>query len=280
MNTTIDDILRSLRKVKRCGSGFVACCPAHEDRNPSLSLTERDGRILFHCFAGCSIDSIKSALGVYNEVAYTLPKPKPEPRPIIHNPLALYKGWERETDPQHLDGFAMSLGVDTDALRAIGCAWARTAWAFPMRDDHKSVIGIRLRGEDGKKWAIKGSRQGLFIPTDYPYCVDDGTMYIVEGPTDLAAAMTIGLYAIGRPSCLGQEPMIKSYLQNTKVRRIVIVSDNDTPGLTGARRLQQHLARYSCVFTPPTKDMREYVQRGGTAMMIEASTRDLIWKAA
>ena len=35
-------------------SGGTACCPAHEDRNPSLSITDgRDGRLLIHCHAGC-----------------------------------------------------------------------------------------------------------------------------------------------------------------------------------------------------------------------------------
>ena len=35
-------------------SGGTACCPAHEDRNPSLSTTDgRDGRLLIHCHAGC-----------------------------------------------------------------------------------------------------------------------------------------------------------------------------------------------------------------------------------
>src|SRR5690349_14810477 len=56
-----------------------------------------------------------------------------EDKPLDAGPL--WKHWFDETDFQHLDGFAMTLGVDTDALRAIGCAWSnQNAWAFPMRD--------------------------------------------------------------------------------------------------------------------------------------------------
>jgi hypothetical protein len=39
---------------RRCRNGWSARCPAHDDHNPSLSITEdRDGRVLLHCFAGC-----------------------------------------------------------------------------------------------------------------------------------------------------------------------------------------------------------------------------------
>jgi hypothetical protein len=37
----------------------MACCPAHDDRNPSLSVRRApDGRVLVHCFAGCSLDAV------------------------------------------------------------------------------------------------------------------------------------------------------------------------------------------------------------------------------
>jgi len=205
------------------------------------------------------------------------PEPVREARPDLDT---IWKRFEMLTDYHRVDGFAMSLGVDSDALNAIGCAWSGNAWAFPMKSPDSKMIGIRLRGNDGRKWAITGSHQGLFIPTHYPYVVDDGTLYLTEGPTDLAAAMTIGLQAIGRPSCLGQEQMILAYLARLKARRLVIITDNDDPGLNGARRLQTTLKLRSCIFTPPTKDLREYVRRGGNAMLVEATLRDLIWKTA
>lgn len=65
MNPHLDSIIQRLRKVKGRGDSFVACCPAHEDRSPSLTVREtQDGRILMHCFAGCSIGDITGALGV------------------------------------------------------------------------------------------------------------------------------------------------------------------------------------------------------------------------
>ena len=43
----------------------MSLCPAHQDRSPSLSLSQGDdGRILLFCFAGCKIDDICSAIGL------------------------------------------------------------------------------------------------------------------------------------------------------------------------------------------------------------------------
>jgi Toprim domain-containing protein len=49
---------------RRAGSGWIVRCPAHDDRNPSLSITDaRDGKmILVHCHAGCPQAEVISAL--------------------------------------------------------------------------------------------------------------------------------------------------------------------------------------------------------------------------
>jgi hypothetical protein len=63
--TCMADVLGRLKGVRPCGDGRLALCPAHEDRVPSLSITEvADGRVLLHCHAGCSLDAILGALGL------------------------------------------------------------------------------------------------------------------------------------------------------------------------------------------------------------------------
>jgi len=47
---------------RRCGSQWVCRCPAHEDRNPSLSITEADGKVLVHCHGGCPQRQLVEAL--------------------------------------------------------------------------------------------------------------------------------------------------------------------------------------------------------------------------
>jgi len=61
----IELILSQLQKVQNKGNGFMACCPAHDDKNPSLSLMQLpDGRILMKCFAGCDVLEVLGALGL------------------------------------------------------------------------------------------------------------------------------------------------------------------------------------------------------------------------
>jgi hypothetical protein len=58
-------ILSRLEKVSGKGDGkWLACCPAHDDRSPSLAIKEVDGKILLHCFAGCSVHDIVGVLGL------------------------------------------------------------------------------------------------------------------------------------------------------------------------------------------------------------------------
>lgn len=61
-----DILLSRLDKVRATGhSEWVACCPAHEDRSPSLSVKDtEDGRVLLHCFAGCSAEDVLTSVGL------------------------------------------------------------------------------------------------------------------------------------------------------------------------------------------------------------------------
>ena len=44
-------------------NGWIARCPSHSDRSPSLSIAELDdGRVLVHCFAGCDVTDVLSAV--------------------------------------------------------------------------------------------------------------------------------------------------------------------------------------------------------------------------
>jgi hypothetical protein len=75
-------LLSRLDRVKRTGTGqWLACCPAHADRSPSLSVKETDdGRLLLHCFAGCGPIEVLIAAGL--RFADLYPEPLSPQKPI------------------------------------------------------------------------------------------------------------------------------------------------------------------------------------------------------
>src|SRR5216110_90744 len=62
---TVQEVLSRLERVSKTHTGWMACCPAHEDSRPSLSVAATDeGRILLRCFAGCELTAIVEALRI------------------------------------------------------------------------------------------------------------------------------------------------------------------------------------------------------------------------
>lgn len=105
----IESLISRLEKVRATGPGtWLACCPAHEDRSPSLSIRESQGVILLHCFAGCAVDSVVSAVGMKIDDLFP-----PKPAVLQHrNP-------EKRSFPAH----AVLQAVSTEAqLVAVAAA--------------------------------------------------------------------------------------------------------------------------------------------------------------
>lgn len=58
-------LLERLEKVRQTGlDSWAARCPAHVDRTASLSIRETEGKVLVHCFAGCSVHDVVGAVGL------------------------------------------------------------------------------------------------------------------------------------------------------------------------------------------------------------------------
>ena len=67
----IEEFLERLEGVQKSGGGWVACCPAHGDSNPRLSIGESGNRILVHCHAGCSAAAIVESMGLKMKDLFT-----------------------------------------------------------------------------------------------------------------------------------------------------------------------------------------------------------------
>jgi hypothetical protein len=201
--------------------------------------------------------------------------------------------------PAMIEDYAAGLGLSVASLDRLGIGWAfdqnigkgkgtqgfdaadammrhcgNRVCSFPMRDTAGKIIGIKFRDSRCEKWSMGGSREGLFIPADLRA---DGPLLITEGITDTAAMVDLGFAAIGRPSCTGGGAFLVELVKG-KDREIVIVSDTDTPGVTGADRLANHLRTYSAsvrVIAPPSgvKDARAWRNAGATHADVMAAIK-------
>jgi hypothetical protein len=206
------------------------------------------------------------------------PVPEPEVKPI--DVIGMMAMWRQKTSLEQRRAHASSLGVSTEALTRLDAVWAAeyAAWAFPMRNENGDAVGIRLRADDGRKWAVTGSKSGLFIPSG----VEHGKQLLIcEGPTDTAAALTLGYDVIGRPSCQGNTDTVKKWLETHLYGEIVIIADNDAPdktgrraGQDGAKNLASAIDRPVRIVVLPVKDIRSAVKAGITKAFVDGIIRD------
>jgi hypothetical protein len=194
--------------------------------------------------------------------------------------------WMMNTSRAQLESLAGQLGVTVASLLTLGCCWAdkHKAWAFPMFSADRKIIGIRLRNNEGRKWAVTGGRSGLFMPA---LAHRQDTVFLPEGPTDTAALISMGFYAWGRPNCMAGNEIIKEAVKLYRIRKAVIVSDNDElkqvgnreqrPGLIGAKKLKSEIGIKSVIFIPPTKDIRDYLKNGATKEMVMTIINKKVW---
>jgi len=84
----VNDLVARLEKAKRTSrDSWIACCPAHKDRTPSLTVRGMDdGRILIHCFSGCGAADVMAAIGL--ETADLFPKALADHLPAVRQPFS------------------------------------------------------------------------------------------------------------------------------------------------------------------------------------------------
>lgn len=284
MNSKTQTILAQLKKVKTSVKGWTACCPAHEDSNPSLSIDEGDdGKVLLHCHVGCKTEEIVAALGLtmadlFPESESKADSPRSKPSRADADPDRNWPNiatqFAKQFSSEYMQQLALILGLPVEAFEAmplIGYYLKSDCFTFPETDAKGKVIGIitrRLR--DGQKKALKGSKRGLSTPLgwqDRP-----GPVYLVEGPSDTLAMTAAGLSAVGRPSNTGGVAYLVVLLGSIpNDREIVVVGENDQkenglwPGRHGAESvavaLSEQLHRPVKIAFPPeeSKDVRAWL---------------------
>ena len=160
--------------------------------------------------------------------------------------------WRPRAERWRYDGrseigrLALVLGVSVISLRGMGVGWDGKAWTFPERNGAGLIVGVSRRFEDGSKRCAKGSHRGLTYFIGWKRGV--GPVLVVEGGSDVAAGLTLGLAVVGRPSNVGGLKMLTELLRGYD-RKIVVLGERDKkpdgrwPGMDGCKSIASGLAK-------------------------------------
>lgn len=199
----------------------------------------------------------------------SFPQPARKPLRNWSNQLARYES-ERGSA---LDQLSVQLGVSRESLERIHTGYDsfKKWWTFPERDADGKVIGILRRDHSGEKKRLAGSRCGLCYPFDWKQT--PGPILLVEGPSDTATVLTMGLCGIGRPSNNSGADLLIGLLETVPLDRAIIVigerdqkSNGTWPGRSGAistaSQIAESLERAIAWSMPPddAKDTRAWLQ--------------------
>jgi hypothetical protein len=206
---SFETVLAALRGVRRSGDSATARCPAHDDRQNSLSVSRgANGRVLLHCFAGCDFARIADALGLRQS---DLCGDKTQGRGEVCLPQELAQPCNRATPGCTLAAYAESKRLPVEFLADVfglteitygGAPALRT----PYRDANGTEIAIRFRTaltkgdgvDDRFRWK-NGSKPALYGLWKLAAIRDAGEVVLVEGESCTHTLAFCGEPAIGVP---------------------------------------------------------------------------------
>ena len=136
-------------KAKKNGrNGWMVCCPAHDDRTPSLSLADgRNGNLLYHCFGGCRPDDVRRELEGILGV-----------QPMPDNPRPKRKAPKKEDELQVITPVPGNrIGVVPEDFDHFEWGMPSTIWTYRLPNGEVANWIVRYDLEDGRKEVIPWS---------------------------------------------------------------------------------------------------------------------------
>ncbi len=189
---TLGEFLKLLQerglKPRQLSSGqWLSLCPAHEDHQPSLSITEGEKGVLLNCFAGCSVRDICSALQISERDLFTDSGQLSTPRGCT------------------IADLAQNCQVLQKTLIELGCREVQyggaPAVAFPFQtSDGRVFYHYRIAVDGGDKWRLQVGAPAKELVFAFPQALEriqqTRSLFITESPLDAAVLFAIGFPAI------------------------------------------------------------------------------------
>ena len=215
-------------------------CPAHDDRRPSLTVTEKTtGDVLLHCHAGCDTADVLAAVGLEAGDLFA-------ERRNGHEPEAVYRYVDEQDRPLF------------EVVRLPGKQF-------------------RQRRPDGQ-WGLDGARRVIYQLPKIVKAVKAGeTIYVAEGEKDVHAIEKAGGVATCNPGGAGKwRPEYGKHLTGAKV---IVVADLDEPGQEHAEKVATALKSYAesveIVSPAAGKDAHDHLRAHGlTDFLSDKSPED------
>lgn len=205
-------VLPRLDGVKKSGGVWSARCPAHEDRQASLSVSVgRDHPVVFHCHAGCPPDAIVSALSLaWGDLTAS------REEPVGTGEVLVGKAVVATYDYRDVDGRLL----------------------FQV---------VRLEGKDfrqrqpdgGGGWLYKVTNDRVLYRLPELIAAAADTIWVAEGEKDVAALVAAGVQATCCPGGAGKWDRVRADCNDVFTgAHVVIVRDRDEPGVRHAEQVR------------------------------------------
>ena len=273
--------LETIRAALKCGEPGCACqkphgllhCPAHEDMNPSLSVSEKNGKILFYDHGGCPQDRVISTLkekGLWpsnDERVFTVGKPCNRATVDIKTndkgklPVATFVQPEsNRTTALTLAELSAAKRIPLESLKTWGLADQKYKGAnrvqIPYMNEAREVGAVRYRlSLDGAQRFLwrKGDRvlpYGLWRIAEFR---KKGFCLLVEGESDSWTCWLHDIPAVGIP---GKSTFRPDWVQYFDGMTVFLWQEPDAPELPG--KLFKHLPGLMVIPAPDgTKDLSQ-----------------------
>ncbi len=237
------------RPIKQ-GNHHQAICPAHDDKVPSLSISDGGDKILLHCHAGCSIDNICNALGISkNNLFYKNNNSNPKVKKISKFEEILKKA--NEPDRRH--PYILKKGI-----KPIGIKQLRENLVIPMYSKN-TLSGLQFIDSNGNKKFAKGSMlAGSYFRIDGTH----GMVFLCEG---YATGATIHSLTNSTVYIAFSANNLKNvyHLLKHKYKEVVIAADNDhqksnNTGITAAIEATDGNLFAKIVYPPSTDGVSDF----------------------
>ena len=237
-----------------------AFCVNHNDKHrPSMSIDLQEPYYGYtHCWTCGYCDRLSTSQ--MNKLGLSKVNIKRIPRDIDWNNLSKqYYNNLIVNLPYKLTELCTKFGI-ADNTYGVEIGWDGEAYTFPMYKNRDCILGIQRRWLDGKKRMVDDSRLGLFLSVDlHPF----SPCFITEGVSDMLSVSDLDFYAVGKPSALYGNNLVKEFVEYNEIERVIILPDNDSAGIQGAGELHKMIKNSIIYIAGKEKDIRKEIEVQG-----------------